>query len=285
MSDELRDLVQPFGDVEPPLDLHTRIVQRERELPGSGREAWHPPRVLIFAVAAAGVGLCSSHSCSPPTHGHPHPGRRTARPPIPLHSFAGSFLRGGRPNARDRDSPAPPAASLRVFKAKSQHPVVTVVLRNVSGRRCYDRVGVLVSRSGSVGKICRLRGTPMPRGSPATTSRVGTDYSRCPPFTVATARGPSPPLAVVGGRIVRRHHLSLSDITCSPPCHRWPFDKISGPRSALCERRRVGWSAKRPRPTPPAVAATPVYPLVNDMAAWSSRELADSKLMEPSRAG
>ena len=57
MSDELRDLVRPLGDVEPPLDLHTRIVQRERELPGSGREAWHPPRVLMIAVAAAGVGL------------------------------------------------------------------------------------------------------------------------------------------------------------------------------------------------------------------------------------
>ena len=56
MSDELRDLVLPSAMFEPPLDLHTRIVQLERELRRSRREAWHPPRVLMIAVAAAGLG-------------------------------------------------------------------------------------------------------------------------------------------------------------------------------------------------------------------------------------
>ena len=49
MSDQLRDLVQPFGDVEPPLDLHNRITARERELtvsvacPGILRACWYSP--------------------------------------------------------------------------------------------------------------------------------------------------------------------------------------------------------------------------------------------------
>src|SRR5262249_31521361 len=57
VSDELRNLVVSFGEFDPPLDLHSRIVERERELAGSGRRSWRPPRVLMIAVAAAGVGL------------------------------------------------------------------------------------------------------------------------------------------------------------------------------------------------------------------------------------
>ncbi|HEX4864768.1 MAG TPA: hypothetical protein VFV02_11880 [Acidimicrobiales bacterium] len=99
MSDQLRDLVEPFGDVEPPLDLHTRIVERERELPGSGREAWRPPRVLMIAVAAAGIGLvllalalaAHSRSSTPAPAKHPLPARH-------LTHFAGLPPVGAEPS-------------------------------------------------------------------------------------------------------------------------------------------------------------------------------------------
>jgi hypothetical protein len=57
VSDQLRDLVMPVGEFEPPLDLHSRIVARERELAVAHRPSRRLPRVLVFAVAATGVAL------------------------------------------------------------------------------------------------------------------------------------------------------------------------------------------------------------------------------------
>jgi len=80
----------PVGAFDPPLDMHTRIVERERGLAVASREPWRPPRVLVFAVAGAGVALLlialalAAHSrSSAPKPANPKP------PPTPPAYYAG----------------------------------------------------------------------------------------------------------------------------------------------------------------------------------------------------
>lgn len=54
---DLRDLVTPVGEFDPPLDLHSRIVERERDLAIAGQPRLRLPRVLMIALAMAGVAL------------------------------------------------------------------------------------------------------------------------------------------------------------------------------------------------------------------------------------
>jgi hypothetical protein len=83
VSDQLRDLVMPVGEFEPPFDLHTRIVARERELAAGGRQPWSSPRLLVIAVASAGLALriimlaLAAHSRS----SAPRPAKSSAAPP------------------------------------------------------------------------------------------------------------------------------------------------------------------------------------------------------------
>ena len=56
MSDQLRDLVRPVGEFDPPLDLPARINAREREL-APGRRPARVPRVLVRIAAVAGAVL------------------------------------------------------------------------------------------------------------------------------------------------------------------------------------------------------------------------------------
>ena len=83
MPDQLRDLVMPVGEFEPPFDLHTRIVAREGELAAAGRQPWRPPRLLMIAVATAGAALLilvlalAAHSRS----SAPEPAKSSAAPP------------------------------------------------------------------------------------------------------------------------------------------------------------------------------------------------------------
>ena len=56
MSDQLRDLVRPVGEFDPPLDLPARINARERELV-PGRRPARVPRMLVRVAAVAGVLL------------------------------------------------------------------------------------------------------------------------------------------------------------------------------------------------------------------------------------
>lgn len=56
MSDQLRELVRPFGDVEPPLDLRARISQREALVAGR-RPPLRIPRMMVVAAATVGVVL------------------------------------------------------------------------------------------------------------------------------------------------------------------------------------------------------------------------------------
>lgn len=56
MSDQLRDLVRPVGEFDPPLDLPARINAREREL-APGRRPARVPRTLVRIAAVAGALL------------------------------------------------------------------------------------------------------------------------------------------------------------------------------------------------------------------------------------
>ena len=56
MSDQLRELVRPFGDVEPPLDLRSRISELETLVSGR-RPPIRIPRMIVVATAAVGVLL------------------------------------------------------------------------------------------------------------------------------------------------------------------------------------------------------------------------------------
>jgi hypothetical protein len=56
MSDQLRDLVRPVGEFDPPLDLHARISARERVLATERRPA-RAPRMLVRIAAVAGALL------------------------------------------------------------------------------------------------------------------------------------------------------------------------------------------------------------------------------------
>ena len=56
MSEQLRDLVQPVGEIDPPLDLHVRISERERRLAPDRRPRRLPP-ALVRVAALAGVVL------------------------------------------------------------------------------------------------------------------------------------------------------------------------------------------------------------------------------------
>jgi hypothetical protein len=214
MSDELRDLVLPVGDVEPPLDLHTRIVQRERELRGSRREAWHPPRVLMIAVAAAGVGLLilalafaahvRSSAPGPANHGLQF-----------TTTFAGSFRCAAGDTAPAIEIRRPSHQQVSVHNwahVHSQHPVATVVLRNVSGRRCYDVSGFTFTIRDRVGKI--VGSWDSNAWFPGYYQPGGYRTFSLPAVYHCDRPGPFTAVAVVGGRTVRRHHLSLSDITC-----------------------------------------------------------------------
>ena len=94
----------------------------------------------------------------------------------------------------------------------SQHPVVTIVLRNVSGRRCYDVSAFTFTIRDRVGKIVGswdsnawFDGYDQPGGYQTFSLPAVYHCNRPGPFTA---------VAVVGGRTVRRHHLRLSDITC-----------------------------------------------------------------------
>jgi hypothetical protein len=46
-------LVEPVGEVDPPLDLHTRILDRERQLTVGRRMPTRLPRLVVIAAAAA----------------------------------------------------------------------------------------------------------------------------------------------------------------------------------------------------------------------------------------
>ena len=56
MSDQLRELVRPFGGVEPPLDLRSRISEREALVAGR-RPPLRIPRMMVVATATIGVVL------------------------------------------------------------------------------------------------------------------------------------------------------------------------------------------------------------------------------------
>jgi len=216
MSDQLRDLVEPFGDVEPPLDLHTRIVQRERELRGPRRESWHPPRVLMIAVAAVGVGLLilalafaahvRSSAPGPANHGF-----QTTHP-TPL---AGSFRCAAGDMAIAIELRGRSHQQVYVHDwahVHSQHPVATVVLRNVSGRRCYDVSAFTFTIRDRVGKI--VGDWNSNNWFPGTYQPGGYQTFSLPAVYHCNRPGPFTAVAVVGGHTVRRHHLRLSDITC-----------------------------------------------------------------------
>jgi hypothetical protein len=76
VSDQLRELVRPFGDVEPPLDLRARISQREALVAG-GRPPVRLPRPMVVAIASLGVVLvigalalaAHTRSTAPPNEG------------------------------------------------------------------------------------------------------------------------------------------------------------------------------------------------------------------------
>jgi Tol biopolymer transport system component len=68
------------AEIDPPIDLHARILTREQELRRSHREWWRPPRVLVIALAATGVALlivmlafaAHSRSLAPPKPANDH---------------------------------------------------------------------------------------------------------------------------------------------------------------------------------------------------------------------
>jgi hypothetical protein len=213
VSDQLRHLVRPFSDVEPPLDLHNRITARERELTVSGREPWHPPRVLVFAVAAAGVGLmllalviaAHSRSSAPgPANGPSHNGHSATNVPDCSNGDLAPTLEIRRPPARQNEGG---------FQATSHHRVLTIVVRNVSDRRCYgepafrlkilDRHGRTVGAWDDTGEWFRRYYGP----GAAETFSLPTVY-RC------DRPGPFSAVAVVHGHHIRRNHLTLREITC-----------------------------------------------------------------------
>jgi hypothetical protein len=217
MSDYLRQLVQPFGDVEPPLDLHNRITARESELAVPGRKPWHLPRVLVFAVAATAVGVVlvvlaiAAHSRS----SAPAPANGTGP-----HNRNSTNLFGTPDCTKGDLAPAfeirrpPPRQDNGVFQAKSHQPVVTIVVRNVSERRCYGRPAfrekILDRRGRTVGSWDDQGGWfGYYYGPGASRTFSLPDVYRC------DRPGPFTALARVHGHLIRRGRLSLSEITCS----------------------------------------------------------------------
>jgi hypothetical protein len=92
MSDALRDLVRPVGEVEPPMDLLARITEREQTLRG-GQSRLRLPRWSGWAVAVAGVvvvlaGLAlAAHSRSDPSQVGKRP-----RPTRPVPNVRGKSI-------------------------------------------------------------------------------------------------------------------------------------------------------------------------------------------------
>ena len=76
MSDQIRNLMEPFGSVDPPLDLRARISEHEALLPARRRPI-HIPRMIVVATAVLGVVLvigalalaAHSRSTAPPNEG------------------------------------------------------------------------------------------------------------------------------------------------------------------------------------------------------------------------
>jgi len=209
--------VGPFGEFEPPLDLHTRIIERERELRGPRREPWHPPRVLMIAVAAAGVGLLilalafAAHlrtsAPGPANHllGDNHTNQVAGLP----HCAVGDMtltIDIRPPSQRQQKDNGWDAAHFR-------HPVATVVLRNVGPHRCLGGSGVFYFRIlDQGGKVIGawnsgfwFRHPYRPGGYKTFSLPAVWHCDRPGPFTA---------VAKVGKYSVRRDHLGLSDITC-----------------------------------------------------------------------
>ena len=217
MSDELRNLVMPLGEFDPPLDLHTRILERERELAVPSRWTWRPPRVLMIAVAAAGVGLAilllalAAHSRS----SAPGPANHGLRATFPT-STAGSVpcaagdlattIEVLRPSQRQDTDPGS-------FKTTLNRPVATIVVQNVSGHSCHarppfvfkirDRLGRVVGNWNDGGNWFDADYTP---GASQTFSLPAVYHCNRP--------GPFTAVAHVGGHPVRRRNLNRSQITC-----------------------------------------------------------------------
>lgn len=214
MSDQLRNLVIPVGEFDPPLDLHTRILEREGELAGSRRLSWRPPRLLMIAVAAAGVGLLlvvlalaahSRTSAPGPAHGG-LPSHRPAPSFGPPQCAAGDMaisIELRRPQGQDRG----------VFRVHSHRRAATIVVQNVSDRQCFarpaftfrilDRLGRTVGSWDDQGNW--FNGTYQPAGIRTFSLPAVYHCDRPGPFT-AVAR--------VDGHTARRHNLNLSEITC-----------------------------------------------------------------------
>ena len=215
MSDQLRNLVIPVGEFDPPLDLHTRILERERELAGSRRLSWRPPRLLMIAVAAAGVALLlvvlalaahSRTSAPGPAHGGGLPGHHPTLSFGPPQCAAGDM-------AISIELRRPHGQASGVFKVHSHRRAATIVVQNVSDRACsaapaftfriLDRLGRTIGSWDDQGSW--FNGTYQPAGIRTFTLPAVYRCDRPGPFT-AVAR--------VDGKTVRRHNLNLSEITC-----------------------------------------------------------------------
>jgi hypothetical protein len=212
VSDQLRDLVTPVGEFDPPLDLHSRILAREAELVAGRREPWRPPRVLMVGLAAVGVGLVllalaiAAHSRSAvpaPANGPSQQQQHSLSGDCSNRDMEATFeLR--RPSHRQ---------DAGVFKAHSHRRVVTIVVRNVGVAGCYGRpafrMKILDRQGRTVGAWDDQGGWFAAYYMPGGIRTFSLpDVYRC------DRPGPFTAIARVHGQLIRRRHLSRSQITC-----------------------------------------------------------------------
>lgn len=216
-DDQLRDLVTPVGEFDPPLDLHTRILAREHELAAARRRlTWRPPRVLMLTAAAAGLGLLivtlafAAHSRTSAARPANSPNYRSIPPTATGFCATGDItptIEVRPPSQRQLHD----AAGAWDF-VHSPRPVATLVVQNTGDHSCYAAPAfdfkILDQRGRTVAGWDSTKwfaGTYQPGGSRTFSLPAVYSCERTPPFTA---------VAVVGNDAVRRHGLIRRDITC-----------------------------------------------------------------------